>query len=67
MFNTPKKNQTGNALEYLHIITVFVTYIINSNNIIKVKGRNNSRIITFKVHNINIHKNAVFTNQLPSQ
>lgn len=37
MFNTPKKNQTGNALEYLHIITVFVTYIINSNNIIKVK------------------------------
>lgn len=37
MFNTLKKNQTGNALEYLHIITVFVTYIINSNNIIKVK------------------------------
>lgn len=67
MFNTPKKNQTGNALKYLHIITVFVTNIINSNNIIKVKGRNNSRIITFKVHNINIHKNAVFTNQLPSQ
>lgn len=66
MFNTPKKNQTGNALEYLHIITVFVTNI-NNNNIIKVRGRNISGIITFKVHNINIHKNAVFTNQLPSQ
>lgn len=40
MFNTPKINQTENALEYLHIITVFVTNIINSNNIIKVRGRN---------------------------
>lgn len=66
MFNTPKKSNWKCTLIPPYI-TVFVTYIINSNNIIKVKGRNNSGIITFKVHNINIHKNAVFTNQLPSQ